>query len=205
MALANFTELSEAVPRFAMRSGDEDFENSVADFIGLAERRMSRQLRTRFNENTISLTVTDGVATLPADYAQFRDVVFNGACRINLGSVSPGYGIQADPSHVAGTPRFFSISGNELTVYPTWSGDLVFTYYSKIPALSDSNPTNWALDNYPDLYLYGALLEAAPFMMDDQRMATWGQLYNSAMSAANEDDTLSRYARVSARVSGPTP
>jgi hypothetical protein len=33
----------------------------------------------------------------------------------------------------------------------------------------------------PDVYLYGALLQAAPYLKDDARISTWATLYTSAM------------------------
>jgi len=32
------------------------------------------------------------------------------------------------------------------------------------------------------LYLYGALLEASPYLKDDERLAVWGQMYVSSIS-----------------------
>ena len=39
-----------------------------------------------------------------------------------------------------------------------------------LTALSDSNASNNILTNYPELYLYGALAESAPFIMQDERL-----------------------------------
>jgi hypothetical protein len=60
-----------------------------------------------------------------------------------------------------------------------YTGEL--TYYGKITALSDSNTSNWLLAYAPDLYLYGALLEATPYLKDDERLATWSQLYTNSI------------------------
>jgi hypothetical protein len=57
----------------------------------------------------------------------------------------------------------------------TYDGEL--TYYAKIPSLSDSNTSNWLLAYAPDLYLYGALVEAEPYLKNDERIAVWGELY----------------------------
>ena len=57
---------------------------------------------------------------------------------------------------------------------------------SLLTALSDSNASNDILTNYPELYLYGALAESAPFIMQDERINTWGNLYKEALKNANE-------------------
>jgi hypothetical protein len=54
-------------------------------------------------------------------------------------------------------------------------------YYAKLSKLSDSNTTNWLLTAAPDAYLYGTLMQAAPYLQDDARIATWSALYSSAL------------------------
>ena len=69
--------------------------------------------------------------------------------------------------------------------------------------LSDSNTTNTILTNYPELYLYGALAESAPFIMQDERINTWGTLYKEALKNANE--TSSRGSTTSSPLQMSTP
>jgi hypothetical protein len=47
--------------------------------------------------------------------------------------------------------------------------------------LSDANTSNWLLERHPDVYLYGALLQAAPYLRDDERVALWTPLYGQAI------------------------
>jgi len=54
-------------------------------------------------------------------------------------------------------------------------------YYAKVVALSDAAPTNTMLTNNPDIYLYGALLEAEPFLMNDARAQLWSQAFFKAI------------------------
>ena len=69
----------------------------------------------------------------------------------------------------------------ELVPAPTTNTDLALTYYASIPALADDD-TNWLLDKAPDLYLYASLLEAAPYLKNDQRIPVW---MNAAAQAAD--------------------
>jgi len=55
-----------------------------------------------------------------------------------------------------------------------------------LPALSDSNTSNWLLDLAPDAYLYASLLESAPFLRDDERLQTWTALYGAAVNQLNK-------------------
>jgi len=56
-------------------------------------------------------------------------------------------------------------------------------YYGKIPSLSVSVASNWLLVKAPDLYLYGALVHASPFLLDDQRVGLFANMYNSRLDS----------------------
>ena len=66
---------------------------------------------------------------------------------------------------------------------PTADVDLLLTYYAKIPALSDTITTNWLLTKSPDLYLYSALLEATPYLKNDERLQVWATARQQVMDA----------------------
>jgi len=73
-----------------------------------------------------------------------------------------------------------------------------------VTALSDTNTTNWLLTSHPDVYLYGSLLEAEPYLKDDERAALWGTLYEQAASQVRVPDTdtdLSTYIGLKMAVS----
>lgn len=205
MDLSTYAGLKDAIAMTAMRTGDTEFEAAVPSFIRFAELRMSRHLRTRHNEAATTVSIVDGVGALPTDYAQFRSLSLNGSLDHTLEAVDASYLTFADPAGQAGTPRFFAIQGDTILTAPKYTGDLVLVYFRKVPALSDASPTNWALQEFPDLYLYGALIEGAPFMLDDQRVGVWGTMYENAMNAANGDDQLARYSNTAVRVRSATP
>jgi hypothetical protein len=54
-------------------------------------------------------------------------------------------------------------------------------YYAKLSKLSTSNTTNWLLTKAPDVYLYGSLLQAAPYLQDDARIQVWAGLYKTGI------------------------
>jgi hypothetical protein len=79
------------------------------------------------------------------------------------------------------------MSGEAIEVFPTpdttYSGELL--YYAELEPLSDSNASNWLLEMSPDAYLYGALMQSAPYLKDDARMAVWSMLYSGAVAGTN--------------------
>jgi hypothetical protein len=88
-------------------------------------------------------------------------------------------------NNVAGQPRYYAIMAGEIEVFPTPSGNytLEMAYYSRTDALSDSNPANWLLTYHPDVYLYGALAQSAPYLKDDERIGIWKGLYDQGVAA----------------------
>jgi hypothetical protein len=49
------------------------------------------------------------------------------------------------------------------------------------------------LTNYPDLYLYGSLIEAEPFMQNDERIQTWMGLYDRAIADLQGADARAKW------------
>jgi len=71
---------------------------------------------------------------------------------------------------------------------------LSFDYYAKIPALSDDAPTNWLLTDGPDIYLYGSLLEAEPYLKNDPRIETWRGLLQVALTDIQAASDRAKYS-----------
>lgn len=204
MPLATYADLLAAVPKWAMRSGDTEFEAQVPDFVALAENRINRNLRLAGMEKTATLTAdANGAVTLPADYLEWRSVGNGVRGYGEMEFVPPGEEIGS--LCVSGVARRFSIAGGTLQIYPYGTGPVTFSYYAKVPALSVSAPTNWLFAQAPDLYLFGALCEAAPYMEEDQRTAIWEAKFANAMQDLRANDAGARYASGRSRVRGPTP
>lgn len=195
MALSSYSDLLTSIASFAWRTGDTEFETAIPTFIGLAEERFNRELRVRWMEASDTITITDGVGVLPSDYLEFRRV--KGAhCDLEVAD-----GAWADRREEG---PYFTISGANIRVFDK-AATVDLDYYQTVPALTVSNQSNWLLTRYPSLYLYGALIEAAPFMADDQRMGVWGAMFDKAMSGLVTEDNGAKFARAKTRVRGATP
>jgi len=95
----------------------------------------------------------------------------------------------------SGEPKYYALTGGEIELFPT-PGDsytLEMTYIRTIPALSDSNTSNWVLSEAPDVYLYGSLIHTAPYLKDDPRTQIWAGLYTSAVEELNRAGQNARY------------
>jgi hypothetical protein len=107
---------------------------------------------------------------------------------LSLKTESPARTLEVRPAEVldgdwwpaqSGAPVEICITGSEITFGPTPDTDYAIQarYYARIPALVDDGDTTWLLQEHPGLYLWGALSEAAPFIVADNRIAIWEGKY----------------------------
>jgi hypothetical protein len=197
MSLSNYSDLKTTVANYLGRS---DLTAQIPTFISLAEIRLARQLRLRQMLKVVSSTTTagDGTVGLPSDFLSVRDFYVDVSPRQPLSYLSPSAFTRDARPHESGKPIFYTQRGLEfeLAPQPDTAYVVVLLYYSKPTALSDTNPSNVFMANCPDALLYGALLEAEPYLMNDARLATWTQLYSSAITSLAESDNSSEYAGV---------
>jgi hypothetical protein len=87
-------------------------------------------------------------------------------------------------------PKFFGVVGGQFRLVPTPDSNYTteLTYYAKLTKLSSTVASNWLLASNPDIYLYGALLQAAPYLQDDARIQTWATLYERALNDSQTAD-----------------
>ena len=71
---------------------------------------------------------------------------------------------------------------------PALAYDFEVLYYERAQPLDSSNQTNWFTTYAPQALLYGSLLQAMPFLKNDERTGMWQQQYDLIMQTlANED------------------
>jgi len=61
-------------------------------------------------------------------------------------------------------------------------------YYERIQPLDSSNQTNWFTIYAPQAMLYGTLLQAMPFLKNDERIPMWQAQYQQVISALKGED-----------------
>lgn len=201
MAISNYGELKTAVANWMDR---DDLSSRIPEFIALAEARFNRVLRIRAMESkqTASTVAGQQNLALPANYIQMRNVQMNTSPVTPMQYVTPEIFDRLYGGSATGTPKFYSIIANELQLGPT--PDTVQTiemlFYKKFDALSADGDTNWVLTNAPDVYLYGSLMEAEPFIMNDARTALWAEAFQNAISSIQEQDNKDRHSGSALRV-----
>ena len=182
MALDTFAGLKATIADYLNR---DDLTSIIPSFITIAEAKFNRKLRVRQMVKRATATLDTAFFAFPSDFLQAKEFQLNTNPITYLEFVTEKQGdLMRQNSIVAsGQPKYYTIVGTQLEVIATpgssYTGEL--TYYGKIPALSDSNTSNWLLAYAPDLYLYGALMEAAPYLKDDERLPVWSQMYINSL------------------------
>ena len=63
-------------------------------------------------------------------------------------------------------------------------------YYERVQPLDSSNQTNWFTTYAPQALLYGSLLQAMPFLKNDDRVPMWQAQYKLIMDILTAEDKL---------------
>lgn len=202
MAISNYTELQTAVANWLDR---DDLSARIPEFIGLCEARFNRSLRIRAMETldtSVSTVADTKTIALPTGYVQMRDIHITGDPLVQLQYVTPEIMNRIHAGSVSGRPEVYTIIGENIVLGPT--PDAVYStsmlYYKTFDALSDSSPTNWVIINAPDVYLYGTLLEAEPFLMNDARVQLWATALTESINTLQEQDNKDRHSGSALRV-----
>lgn len=71
---------------------------------------------------------------------------------------------------------------------PAAAYDFEVLYYERVQPLDVSNQTNWFTEYAPQAMLYGSLLQAMPFLKNDERMAMWRAEYDLIINTLKTED-----------------
>lgn len=197
-----FETLKQDVRRYLERgatyASDPVVFEQIPRLINLAERRIARELKVQGFIAVVSDTMTVGQSVYPKP-DRWRDTV-----SINIGTgpslanrttlFTRGYeycrAYWPNESETE-TPVFYADYNYDNWLFaPTPDQEYPFEvlYYELPPLLDDSIQTNWLTEYAPQLLLYGTLLEATPFLKNDERIATWQQYYDRAAAMLNGED-----------------
>ena len=202
MAIADYTDLEEAVKRTLART-DAAFSAAFPGFVAQAEERIyngfgrpgealySPPLRVRAMEHTATVTVADGVGTLPADYLGMRAI--SQANAIPLAYVTPDEYRSAMTG--SGTPQAYTIEVDSLKTWPVWSGDLSLLYWRRFNALTSGGGdfTNNLLIAHPSIFEVAVRGEAFRFSRNTDAELREAQRLAGMITAANATARNQRY------------
>lgn len=190
MAAIDFTTRSGLLAAMADWLNRQDLTDQLPGFVQLFEAEANRELRVRDMQKRLDGTVSGELLDVPADFLE--------PYSLELAAGTGGYGPElefisegeakkrrAEDRYwsTTGTPRAYTIFGSKFELLPPADTATPYKlkYLAKVPALTTTNTSNWLLLKSPDLYLYGSLLHAAPYLKNDERLDTWAGLRQQIM------------------------
>ena len=195
--ITNYSDLKTTIASYLARS---DLTAVIPDFIRLAEVRLRRNLRIRQMLKSAETFTTGGDSTvsLPTDFLELRTLFLNTSPVLDLQYMSPSLFNRNARVHESGIPIFYTILANEFKFAPTPDSDysLQILYYGAPEYLSDTMASNEFLATCPDLILYGALIEAEPYLMNDSRTQVWASMFDRGLASLSAADDSSEHSGV---------
>lgn len=179
-------------------ASDRTVYEELPNLINLAERRLARELKVQGTVSVVSSTMVNGTAVYQKP-DRWRETV---SIRVGTGS---GYNTMVEvyprayeymrsywPDQTSeDQPRFYAdYDYQHWFVAPTPDDNYPYEvlYYELPPLLDDTTQTNWFTEYAPDALLYASLLEASPFLKNDERIPVWEGMLNRSIAALNGED-----------------
>ena len=195
-SVMTYDSLVENIQSYLERN-DTSTLDKIPLFIMLAEQVIASQIKFLGNltVNTSTMTASANVIDKPARWhktvsmnitvAGERQPVFNRRYEYlreywpNPATTDvPKYYCDYDYTHWMVAPT------------PAAAYDFEVLYYERVQPLDSSNQTNWFTIYAPQAMLYGSLLQAMPFLKNDERIPMWQGQYKLIMDTLMAEDKL---------------
>lgn len=177
---------------------DDPFITQRSRFVMMAENRIATEIDNLGLQRVVTGAMQQGQAIIEKPARWRRTVSFNygtGVANSVRNTLFPRTyewcrTFWPNPS-VQGAPRYycdydfnhFLVAGSPDAAYP-----FELIYFERPEPLSTNNQTNWTTENAPQLLLYACLLETAPFLKNDERIAVWKAEYDRAGQALTQQE-----------------
>jgi hypothetical protein len=193
MALATYSDLQTSIANYLARS---DLTAQIPDFIRLTEIRLRRDVRIRQMLKLSYTAMTGSTVGLPNDFLEMRNLYLETNPEQPLTYQTPSIFTRDGKAQESGQPQNYTILSNEIQVSPAPNGtfNVYMLYYAAPAFLSDSNTSNVFMAQCPDLLLYGSLVEAEPYLMNDNRLGVWAGMFQRGLESLTTSDDRGEYS-----------
>jgi hypothetical protein len=190
-----YDSLTDSVLQYLERS-DAAVIDAIPTFITLCEFEIAQQIKTLGQQQVVNSTMNVNNAIIPKPARWRKTVSFN--VTGSSGTPTPvylrkyEYLLNYNTGGTTGLPLYYAdYDYDHWLVSPTPDDDYPFQvlFYERLQPLSSTNQTNWLTQNAPNAMLYGTLLQAMPFLKNDQR-TIFQQKYQEAMTVLKAEDQL---------------
>jgi hypothetical protein len=193
-AVMTYDSLVENIQSYLERS-DAATIAKIPLFIMLAEQSIASQIKFLGNltVNTSNMVATQAIIDKPARWHKTVSMNITVAGQrhpvlLRKYEYLREYWPDATNTDV---PQFYcDYDYTHWLVAPTPADDYNFEvlYYERVQPLDSSNQTNWFTTYAPQALLYGSLLQAMPFLKNDDRMPMWQQQYDLIIQTLKAED-----------------
>lgn len=189
MALANYDDLKATVATFLDR---DDLTSAIPDFITLAEAQATLDIRPRASQ-----AVATGTCTISQDWIALPSgCLVPRSFRLDLDPVrvveivAPDVWLWYRENYEGEIPAVALAQGERLYLAPTPVAEHPWTLWYEGKALDLAvTSTNWLMTNFPGVYLYGTLLQAAGgYLANDERGIAWKALYEAQVAEVRRNE-----------------
>jgi hypothetical protein len=170
-----------------------DLTDVIPNFIQQFESQAKRDQRLRKLSDRGTFSITGDGQSLPSDFYKLDSWYHDGSSYFGpiqivpqdeIGRLKGSYGDTGVPQFAAIIPGDGTDSATvRFAPEPDATYNTKMVYERRITDLSDTETTNYLLLEAPDIYLYGALVESAPYLKDDNRMMLWKSLLEERIEA----------------------
>jgi hypothetical protein len=189
-----YDSLVEDIQQYLERTDDATIAQ-IPRFIMLAEQVIASQIKFLGNLTVNTSNMVIGAATIDKPARWHKTISMNVTVS---GKRQPVFlrkyeylrEYAPDPS-VEGVPKFYAdYDYTHWLVAPTpdTAYDYEVLYYERVQPLDSSNQSNWFTTYAPQAMLYGSLLQAMPFLKNDERISMWQQQYDLIINTLKSED-----------------
>ena len=173
------------------QASDQIVFDQLPRLVTLAERRIARELKIEGFIRAITTPLSIGVSTyLKPD--RLRDTISMTVDGTPIQTRSYEYLRNYWPNEAqTASPQFYAdydYANWLIAPTPNAASTLEILYYEQPALLGPNLQSNWLTDYAPELVLYASLLEATPFLKNDERVQLWQSLYDRCAQAFNGQD-----------------
>lgn len=193
-AVMTYTSLAADIESYLERT-DTATVDKIPTFIMLAEQVIASQIKFLGNLTVNESTMVQGTPVIAKPARWHKTVSMNVTV---AGVKSPVFLRKYEylreywpDATLQDVPSFYAdYDYTHWLVAPTPAAAYTFEvlYYERVQPLDVSNQTNWFTEYAPQALLYGSLLQAMPFLKNDERMAMWRAEYDLIINTLKTED-----------------
>ena len=195
-AVMTYDSLVNDIQTYLERTDDQTLEK-IPQFIMLAEQIIAAEIKFLGNLTvaTSAMVASDNVIPKPARWRKTVSMNVTVAGKrqpVLLRTYEYIREYWPDPAATSAPLYFCDYDYQHWLVGPTptlaYSYEVL--YYERVQPLDSSNQSSWFTQNAPQALLYGTLLQAMPFLKNDERMPMWQSNYDKIIEVLKTENVI---------------